>query len=363
MNLPRVTLARDPEVEVLRLPYADPFRIARAQPDDGFATSVIVTLRDADGRIGFGEAAPEAYYGETPETVLAALETYRPLLAEGDAARFAAAAPVLLNRNPAARAALETALLDLQAQAAGVPLHAALGADTAAAPPTDFSVGLDEPAIVAERVARAARRGFSVIKVKLGGEHDLATLRAVRDVFDGTLRVDANAGWPALDHAVEMVEACAEHGVEYVEQPMPRHALRDLARLQSASPLPIVADESAETVDDIPNLAGVVAGINIKLMKCGGPLEALEMIRAARDLGLRVMLGCMVETSVAITAMAHLAGLADWVDLDGNLLLRADPFAGVRVDAGGVLSVPERAGLGATRRVEGAGGYSPPITA
>ena len=365
MNLPAISLTGDPEVEVVRLPYADPFRITRTRADEGFATSVIVTLRDDRGHVGFGEAAPEAYYGETTATVLAAIDTYRPLLHDGDAARFSAGAPQLLNRNPAARAALETALLDLQAQAAGVRLHAALGAEPSGAPPTDFSVGLDEPSVVAERVARAAARGFGVIKLKLGGEHDGETLRAVREVFDGTLRVDANAGWPQLDHALEMVRVCAEHGVEYVEQPMPRHALRDLARLQSASPLPLVADESAETVDDVANLHGVVAGVNVKLMKCGGPIRALEMIRGARELGMRVMLGCMVETRVAITAMAHLAGLADWVDLDGNLLVRDDPFSGVAVERGGRLVLPELAGLGATRR-DGdatASDHSPPITA
>ncbi len=347
-RLPPVELQGEPAVEVLRLAYADPFRITRESAEEGFTTSVIVTLRDIEGRTGLGEAASDAFYGETPATVLAALEAYRPLLAAGDAWAFAARAPALLNRNPSARAALETALLDLQAQAAGRPVHDVLGSDPGAAPPSDFSVGLDEPDVVAERVARAAARGFTIIKLKLGGTHDEATLRAVRSVYDGTLRVDANTGWRDHERALAMVHLCAEAGVEYVEQPMPRHALADLARLQGASPLPIVADESAETIEDLPNLAGVVAGINVKLMKCGGPIEALAMIRLARELGLRVMLGCMVETSVAITAMAHLAGLADWVDLDGNLLLAEDPFRGVRVDQGR-LRMPGEAGLGVTR--------------
>ena len=350
-RLPAVELDGDPSVEVLRLAYADPFRITRPNPDEGFSTSVIVTLRDRDGRTGIGEAAPDPFYGETAATVLAALEAYRPLVAAGaagDAWAFAAQAPTFLNRNPSARAALETALLDLQAQAARLPLHAVLGSDPAAAPPTDFSVGLDDPAIVAERVARAAARGFSVIKIKLGGEQDEATLRAVRDVYDGTLRVDANTGWRDHDRAVEMVRRCADAGVEYVEQPMLRHALADLARLQAASPIPIVADESAETIEDLPNLQGVVAGVNVKLMKCGGPLEALAMIRRAGELGLRVMLGCMVETSVAITAMAHLGGLAEWLDLDGNLLLADDPFRGVAVERGH-LRLPSEPGLGVVR--------------
>lgn len=347
--LPRAALAGEPEIETMRLAHADPFRITRPNADEGHSTSVIVTLRDADGRIGYGEAAPDPYYGETPATVLAALATYRPLVERGDAAAFSRTAPELLNRNPSARAALETALLDLQAQGAGLPLHEALDAPAPEAPETDFSVGLDEPEVVAERVARAARRGFRIVKLKLGGTRDEETLQAVRAAFEGVLRVDANTGWRDHEQAVQMVRLCAEAGVEFVEQPMPRHALVDLARLQAASPIPIVADESAETLEDLPNLAGVVAGVNIKLMKCGGPLEALAMIRLARELGLRVMLGCMVETSVAITAMAHLAALADWLDLDGNLLLAGDPFEGAGVESGR-LRLPERPGIGVARR-------------
>lgn len=349
VELPAIDLVGEPQVETLRLSYADPFRITRPDPDEGFTTSVIVTLRDREGRIGLGEAAPDPFYGETPGTVRAAIEAYRTLLTTGDARDFSNRAPAVLNRNPSARAAIATALLDLQAQSAGLALHAALGVDPAAAPDTDFSVGLDEPAVVAERVARAAARGFGIIKLKLGGADDIGTLQAVRRVFGGTLRVDANTAWRELEHAVTMVRRCADAGVEFVEQPMPKHALRDLGRLQAASPLPIVADESAETVEDLQNLSGVVAGVNIKLMKCGGPLEALEMIRAARTMGLRVMLGCMAETSVSITAMAHLGGLADWLDLDGHLLIAEDPFHGVEIDDGR-LQLPERPGLGVVAR-------------
>ena len=345
VELPAVEIVGEPAIETLRLAHADPFRITRPNADEGYSTSVIVTLRDRDGRLGRGEAAPDPFYGETPATVRAALETYRPLLRTGDARIFAARAHELLNRNPSARTALQTALLDLQAQAAGLPLHAVFGVDPEAAPATDFSIGLDEPEVVAERVTRAAGRGFPVIKIKLGEPHDHETLRAVRAVYDGTLRVDANTGWRDLDHAIRMVRLCADAGVELVEQPMPKYALHDLGRLQAASPLPIVADESAETIDDLPSLAGVVAGINVKLMKCGGPLEALAMIRLAHELGMRVMLGCMVETSVAITAMAHLAGLADWIDLDGNLLIADDPFQGLAV-SDGRLRLPHAHGLG-----------------
>ena len=349
VELPAVELEGEPQVETLRLSYADPFRITRPDPDEGFTTSVIVSLRDRDGRIGLGEAAPDPFYGETPGTVRAAIEAYRPLLGSGDARDFSIRAPAVLNRNPSARAAIGAALLDLQAQSIGLPLHAALKVDPAAAPDTDFSVGLDEPAVVAERVARAASRGFGIIKLKLGGADDVGTLRAVRRVYGGTLRVDANTGWRDLDHAVTMVGRCADAGVEFVEQPMPKHALRDLGRLQAASPLPIVADESAETIEDLENLSGVVAGVNIKLMKCGGPLEALQMILAARAAGFRVMLGCMAETSVSITAMAHLGGLADWLDLDGHLLIADDPFRGVEIDAGR-LQLPARQGLGVVAR-------------
>ena len=177
--------------------------------------------------------------------------------------------------------------------------------------------------VVAERAGRAAR--FPALKIKLGGPADLETLEAVRGVYGGPIRVDANTGW-SLDGARRLLPELVRLGVELIEQPFPARRLDDLAALQAESPLPIVADESAVTIDDLDGLVGVVAGVNVKLAKCGGVGPAARMLARARELGFRTFLGCMEETSVGIAASAAVASLADWVDLDGNLLLAADPF-------------------------------------
>ncbi|MBX3030595.1 MAG: dipeptide epimerase [Chloroflexi bacterium] len=325
---------------VLHLPLRDPFRIARRE-DDRQATTVIVEL-EAAGLTGIGEAFPVAYYGETVATVGVVL----PLLAEAlggladpptDAATarawLADAATVMadtIGGHGGARAGLDIALHDLVARGLGLPLWQLLEAP-ATVVPTDFSIGIDEPAVVAERAARAA--DFPALKIKVGGAADLETLEAVRGVFAGPLRVDANTGWDQ-DEALRLVPELERLGVELIEQPFPARALPQLRWLQERCPIPVVADESAVTIDDLEALTGVVAGVNVKLAKCGGVGPALAMIRRARELGFRVMLGCMEETSVGIAASATLSGLVDWVDLDGNLLLARDPFEGLVMDAG-----------------------------
>ena len=227
-----------------------------------------------------------------------------------------------------------------------MPVHRLIGLSDEI-PPTDFTIGIDEPAVVAERAARAAR--FPALKIKVGGEADLETLRAVRGVYDGPIRVDANTGW-TLDGAIELLPALVDLGVELVEQPFPARRLDDLRRLQEVSALPIVADESAVTIDDLDGLVGVVAGVNVKLAKCGGVGPAARMLARARELGFRTFLGCMEETSVGIAASAAVSSLADWADLDGNLLLADDPFEGLELGPDCRWRLSDLPGLGLTRR-------------
>jgi L-Ala-D/L-Glu epimerase len=347
--------------EILHLGLRDPFRIARAEHASGDGvTTVIVELRDErfPDTVGVGEGYPDRFYGETPET-MAAVFPYLLSFATAfsaqieDVARVRASLVELdaswaanLRWNGAARCALDIALHDLAGKVLGIPVHELVGLP-AEIPPTDFTIGIDEPDIVAQRAARAA--DFPALKVKLGGPHDLATLRAVREVFGGPIRVDANTGW-TRDDAERLLPEIIALGVELIEQPFPARAYRDLGWLQERSSIPIVADESAVTYEDLDALVGVVAGVNVKLAKCGGIGPAKAMLERARELGFRTFLGCMEETSVGIAASASVASLADWVDLDGCLLLANDPFDGLDLDADHRWILSRRPGLGLTRR-------------
>ena len=352
------------ERRVLRLALRDPFHIARESHGAGREiTTVVVELReddDPDGRtaprhegndgvhdgvgfgpIGLGEGYPDAYYGETPETIDAVL----PLLMSAveplagrlrgtvDEARMAladagAAMDRAISHHGAAKCAVDIALHDLVARRLGIAVHELLGTSPDL-PPTDFTIGIDEPAVVAERAARAAR--FPALKIKVGGRADLETLEAVRRVYPGRIRVDANTGWEP-EAGARLVPELVRLGVELIEQPFPAHRLDQMRWLQERSELPIVADESAVTIDDLDSLIGVCAGVNVKLAKCGGVGPAKRMLDRARELGFRTFLGCMEETSITIAASASVASLAEWVDLDGNLLLADDPFTGIELD-------------------------------
>jgi L-alanine-DL-glutamate epimerase-like enolase superfamily enzyme len=341
--------------EVLRLPLRDPFRIARSDHDAGHAiTTVVVELRDDrhPGIVGLGEGYPDRFYGETVETMAAVFPLLLAAIGEPEptAAGLATAGADLaaaIGHHGAAKCAIDIALHDLVGKVVGEPVHRLMGLSPEI-PPTDFTLGLDEPAIVAERAVRAAR--FPALKIKVGGPSDLATLEAVRAVFDGTIRIDANTGW-TRDGALAILPELERLGVELIEQPFPRHALADLRWLSERSRLPIVADESSVTIDDLEGLVGVVAGVNVKLAKCGGVGPAGRMLARARELGFRTFLGCMEETSVAIAASAAVASLADWVDLDGCLLLAADPFEGLELDADCRWRLTDAPGLGVRRRL------------
>jgi len=338
--------------EVVRTPFRDPFRIARSS-EDAVATTVVVELTDdrLPALVGLGEGYPERYYGETPETMAVVLPMLLAAVGELELspAGLAAASHAMdaaIRHNGAAKCALDIALHDLVGKALGTPVHDLLGL-SADVPPTDFTLGLDEPEVVAERARRAAH--FPALKIKVGGEADLATLRAVREVYVGPIRVDANTAWTP-DAALALLPELERLGVVLVEQPFPARRLDQLGWLQERSSLPIVADESAVTEEDLDGLVGVVAGVNVKLAKCGGVGPAARMLARARDLGFRTFLGCMEETSVGIAASAAVASLAEWVDLDGNLLLADDPFEGLELESDCRWRLSDEPGLGVRRR-------------
>jgi L-Ala-D/L-Glu epimerase / N-acetyl-D-glutamate racemase len=340
--------------EVLSLELRDPFRIARSEHDEGTRiTTVIVELRDDrfPDIEGLGEGYPDRFYGETPATMAAVF----PMLLDaiGDlepTAEGLNAADQRMERairgHGAARCAIDVALHDLVGKVEGVSVHVLRGLSSDM-PPTDFTIGIDEPAVVAQRARRAA--DFPALKIKVGGPADLATLRAVREVFAGPIRVDANTGWTRRD-AEALLPELLDFGVELIEQPFPARAYRDLGWLQERSPLPIVADESCVLPEDLEALNGVVAGINVKLAKCGGIGPAYRMLAEGRRMGFRTFLGCMEETSVAIAASTVVASLAEWVDLDGCLLLAADPFEGLELGPDKRWRLSERPGLGVQRK-------------
>ena len=235
-----------------------------------------------------------------------------------------------------AKAALDMALLDLEGKRRGLTAAEVLGVPEGVPPVTSFSIGIDDVETIRAKVLAA--KGYGILKIKLGTDHDGAIIDAVRSVTDQTLRVDANEGWKDPETALRQIERLAGQGVELIEQPLPAGRLEEVAWMRERSLLPIFADEDVMNSRDIPRLAAAYHGINIKLMKAGGPREAWRMIQLARTHGLKVMLGCMIESSCGISAAAHLSGAVDFVDLDGHLLLALDPFSGLRLEEGRVRS-------------------------
>jgi L-Ala-D/L-Glu epimerase / N-acetyl-D-glutamate racemase len=351
-------------LETLVLPLRDPFVIARASHGEGRTiTTVLAELRDdADGPggpVGLGEGYPDPYYGETPETMAAVapllLEALGPveldlrgLLADARAALEAADGLMhaAIGHHGAVKCAIDIALHDLVGKRLGLPVRVILDVP-GEIPPTDFTLGIDAPAVVAERARRAA--DFPALKIKVGGPADIETLEAVRSVFAGPIRVDANTGWTP-EGALALLPHLERLGVELIEQPFPARRLDQLRWLQERSSLPLVADESAVSIEDLDALVGVVAGVNVKLAKCGGVGPAKRMLARARSLGFRTFLGCMEETSVGIAASAAVAPLAEWVDLDGCLLLDEDPVLGLELEPDKRWRLPDAPGLGLTRR-------------
>jgi L-Ala-D/L-Glu epimerase len=338
------------EFDTLELRTREPFRIARRSDPHG-RRNVWVRLTDGDGVEGWGEAAATSFYGETADTVGAALRAYAPVLeAEQDPhalERLEAGLAAALGRNPAARAALSAALHDLVGKRLGQPVWRLWGLDPDRAPRSAYTLGMAGADETRAKARLHAHR--PVLKVKVGGADDEPRLRAIRDEApDAVLLVDANTAWTAKE-ALRRLPLLEELDVAYLEQPLAPADHDGLRLLRRHARIPILADESCETVADIPRLAGAVDGINIKLAKCGSLREALRMVHVARAHGMTVMLGCMLESTLGIAAAVQLAPLVDVLDLDGALLLANDPFRGPGVEEDQAIRFNQAPGLGVQR--------------
>ncbi|MGI8827733.1 MAG: dipeptide epimerase [Chloroflexota bacterium] len=335
----------DLHFRTLDLPLRVPFTIARGT--QSIADNVAVRLTSGD-HTGLGEAAPSEHYGELQTTVLAFLERLRDQLAPFDTLPISTlhrSMNGVARLNPAAKAAVDLAAYDLLGKRLDAPLYELLGLDPQDTPRTSFTIGIDTPEIMARKAADA--REYPILKVKVGTANDEENLEAIRaERPDAVIRVDANEAWTPKQ-AVERIEQLSLYDLEFVEQPVAGRDLAGLEYVASAVALPIIADESCIIPEDVPQVAPHVDGINIKLMKCGGIYPALQMIHLARAHHLLVMMGCMLESSIAITAAAHLSPLIDYADLDGNLLIDNDPYQGVRVEVGRLV-LPQGPGLGLT---------------
>lgn len=328
------------EARVLTMPLAERFTIARETWD--VATSVFAVLRYGDFE-GFGECSPDSHWGETPETTVEQLHSadlsrlHGPFDLEG-----------LRRLLPAgsARCVLDLALHDLAGKIAGLPLRSLLGVGDAPLPPTSVTVPISDRDAMVRRAASFA--DHPIVKTKVGFDGDVEAIEAIRSVFPGRIRVDANEGWTE-EQAIERLARLEAFDVELCEQPVPMREHDALARVTNASPIPVYADEDAGTAADVAALAGKVDGVNLKLRKAGGIRETWRAIATARAHGMGVMLGCDLDSGIAMGAAAALAPLCDFIDLDGPLLLAEDPHPSVRYDRG-VLELPDEPGLGVTAR-------------
>ncbi len=309
-------------------------------------TPVVLTKIEYDGLEGYGEASLPPYLGETQASVIEFLKK-ADLSAFPDPSHIEeimAYVDSIAIDNTAAKASIDIALHDLVGKMIGAPWHKMYGLDKTAVPDTMFTIGIDSDEVVREKTGEAVGR-FNILKVKVGGEGDKRMIEAIREVTDLPLAVDANQGWSDRNEALDMILWMRENGVVMVEQPMPKSDLDNIARLTEASPVPIFADESLQRLSDVERLKGVFSGINIKLMKCTGMHEAWKMRNLARALGMKVMMGCMTETSCAISAATQLYSGMDFADLDGALLIGNDCFEGASLENGKIIA-SDRPGIG-----------------
>ena len=303
-----------------------------------------------DGITGIGEGAPIIRYKESAQTAQKAIEAARSWLEAADPWQFSkilSQALTKIDGEWAAKAAIDIALLDWVSQKMGVPLWRYFGLDKNDAPVTTFSIGIDKAEVIKQKVREA--EAFPVLKIKVGLDNDEEVIDAVRSVTKKPLRVDANEGFKSKEAAVEKINWLEKQGVEFIEQPLPAANLDDMNWIRKRVHMPIIADEACLHPRDIPRLAPHFDGVNIKVDKCGGLMEAWRMIQIARSLGLKVMMGCMVSSSVAISGAAQLSPLIDYADLDGHLLISNDPYEGVKVVNGRIV-LSDKPGLGLKAR-------------
>jgi L-Ala-D/L-Glu epimerase len=325
-------------VTPLELPLVHPFKIARGE--EHVARTALIRVRAGD-REGIGEAAPTERYGESVESVAGYFATHA--LASADPYRLEA----LLHEGipAAARAGLDLALHDLIGKDLGKPLYELLGLDPSLTPVTSFTIGIADPETTLRKVAEVG--DHPILKVKLGdgtAHQQIGTIELIRERYRGTIRIDANEGWD-VETAVRILGELERFEIELCEQPVPAGYPEQLRAIRERVSIPIVTDEDSLVAADLPPLRGCVDGVNVKLAKTGGIRGALAMIHTARAMGLKVMLGCMVESAICSTAAAHISPLVDWADIDGPFLTASDPFAGVTYDRG-KLMLTDLPGLG-----------------
>jgi L-alanine-DL-glutamate epimerase-like enolase superfamily enzyme len=299
-----------------------------------------------DGMTGIGEGAPIVRYHEDAASGQKVVESLNDLLTTADPGQYDKLNAEILKRvdgHWAAKAAIDIAILDWVGQRLGIPIHRLFGLDPADAPVTTFSIGIDTPEITRQKVREA--EPYPVLKIKVGLDTDEATIDAVRSVTDKPLRVDANEGWKDKEVALKKIQWLQTKGVEFIEQPLPAAMIDETRWLRERVEMPIIADEVCLRPADVPKLMGAFDGINVKIDKAGGILQGYRMIQIARALGLKTMLGCMISSSVSVTASAQISPLVDYADLDGNLLISNDRYSGVKV-SNGKLVLPAGPGLG-----------------
>ncbi len=308
-------------------------------------TPVMLTRIDFHGITGYGEASMPPYLGESHETANRFLSSLKlepftdPFRMDEILEYVDSVAP----GNPAAKASVDIALHDLVGKILGQPWYKIWGFSPENTPNTSFTIGIDTPKVVKQKVKEAA--GFNILKVKLGRDNDKEMIETIRSANDVPLCVDVNQGWKDKKQALEMIYWLKEKGIVFVEQPMPKEMKDDIAWLTQHSPLPVIADEAVQRLSDVISTLGVYSGINIKLMKCAGMREAHKMITLARANQMKVMIGCMTETSCAVSAAAQLSPKVDWADLDGNLLISNDVFKGVQI-VNGKITLNDLPGIG-----------------
>ena len=308
-------------------------------------TPVMLTEIEFDGIKGYGEASMPPYLGESHETAQAFLskvnlEQFNDPFEMEDILEYVDS---IAEKNPAAKASVDIALHDLVGKLLNEPWYKIWGYDKSKTPFTSFTIGIDTPDVVKQKTKEADI--YKVLKVKLGRDNDKEMIETIRSVSSTPITVDVNQGWKDKQHALDMINWLKEKNVEFIEQPMPKEQVDDIAWLTQNSPLPIIGDESIQRLPDVVKAHGVYSGINIKLMKCTGMREAHKMLDLARALNMKVMLGCMTETSCAISAAAQLSPMVDWADLDGNLLIKNDPYEGVTV-VDGKVTLTDYPGIG-----------------
>jgi L-Ala-D/L-Glu epimerase len=330
-------------VTPLALPLKHPFKIARGE--ESVAHTALIRLK-GNGVEGLGEATPIERYGESLETVASyfashPLKTNDPFLLDE---LLSPAIPA------AARAGLDLAVHDLIGKLLGIPLYQYFGLDPQRTPLTSFTIGISDPETTLKKLAEIGDHPVLKVKLGLGTQREqVETIAAIRDRYTGTIRIDANEGW-SVEDAVVILNELARYEIEFCEQPIKAGSPHGLRAVRERVTIPIVTDEDSLTAADLPRLIGCVDGVNVKLAKTGGIRGAIEMIHTARALGMKIMLGCMVESAIAATAAAHISPLVDWADIDGPFLTADDPFSGVRYERG-KLVLPRAPGLGITERV------------